>query len=299
MSTEQHQQKLLTVSEAVKSRIACRDFLDKQVSYDLIIKILDEARRAPSSSNLQPWKIYLIHGENKKKLTNIIKTKMDTGVLIDVPLQFQIHPGSKVPIPGLSNKLKTNYPKYYQRYQSVGKSVYESQGIKRGDHKARMEAAFRGFDFFGAPVGLIFTIKKYMTLGSYPDLGIMAQTIMLLSQQYGLSTCPLVLWSLQHKTLRKALNIPKDELIFCGMAIGYKNDDAAVNKFKRERVSLDEMLVVPKINDIDKFESIWWFKFKMLLIILREKLSDYIPIYLQYFMALVIVTFAIYCLYLS
>ena len=113
MSTIQH---LLTVSEAVASRRSCRDFLDKEVPYDLIMKILNESRWAPSSSNLQPWKIYLLHGQNKKKLTKIMQSKLDTGVMIDVPLQFQIHPGVTVPAPGFMNEMKQKYPKHYQRY---------------------------------------------------------------------------------------------------------------------------------------------------------------------------------------
>ena len=289
-------ERLLTVSEAVESRIACRDFLDKEVSIDLIKKILNEARRAPSSSNLQPWKIYLIYGENKSKLRQIIQTKIDNGVFLDLPLQFKVGPGKTIPAPGFQNTMKQNFPKYYDRYSKLGKKVYGSQGIARQDHKSRMEALFRAYNFFGAPVGLLITIDKGLTLGSYPDLGIMAQTIMLLCEQYGLSTCSIVAWALQHNIVRNALNIDQNELIFCGMAIGYKNDQAPVNQFKRDRMSFEEMVVVPEINDIQniKFESKWMFKFKVLSITLRE---NYLPIDTQYLVAIPFVAGAVICWY--
>eukprot|EP01083_Nonionella_stella_P040666 110275_1 len=268
----------LSVSEAVASRRSCRKFLEKEVSIDLVMKILDEARYAPSSSNLQPWKIYLIHGETKKKLAQIVQTKCSNGQFVDLPCQFQVWPGVPVPFPMFVQQFYVKYPTYAKRYKALGKSVYTSQGVERGDLEARKKAVIRAFDFFGAPVGLLLTVDKDAGYGQYPDLGIMLQTIMLLCEQYGLNTCTQLAWSLQHKTVRNVLNIDQNETIFCGMCIGYKDPNAKVNQFKRERMELDEMVVVPEIVDDPKLPSKTVFQLRFGVLIAKHYLSRALPL---------------------
>eukprot|EP01084_Bolivina_argentea_P088340 159509_1 len=202
---------------------------------------------------------------------------MDNGTPFDLPFGFQIYPNMPVPTKLFMAKFKQKYPKYYQRHAAMGKNIYSSQGVARGDFKKRIEKAFRAFDFFGAPVGLIFTIDKAMGYGQYPDLGILLQTVMLLCQQYGLSTCGLVVWSLQHETLKKALNIASNEKVFCGMSIGYQNDKAPVNQFKSERMSLDEMVVIAEINENIKIESPYLFKAKLGATMAQYYLQENLP----------------------
>eukprot|EP01084_Bolivina_argentea_P243755 408548_1 len=251
--TEFTQNKLLTVSEAVSSRHSCRKFLSTEVPLDLIIKILNESRLSPSSSNLQPWKIYLIHGETKTKLTSIIQNKFEAGIFGDAPFEFQMLPGVNHPI-NLSY-FKKHFPKYRARQAALGKLIFSAQGIKRDDMEGRKKHIAENWEFFGAPIALFFTIDKRMSYGQYPDLGIIIGTIMLLCEQYGLSTCCQVAWSLWHKSLRKILNINENELIFCGMCIGYEDKKEKVNRVKTDRMCLNELMIIPKISDdVNVFE---------------------------------------------
>eukprot|EP01083_Nonionella_stella_P011570 32835_1 len=253
--TQLTENKLLTVSEAVSSRHSCRKFLPKDVPLDLIIKILNESRQSPSGSNLQPWKIYVIHGETRHKLTSFIQNKFTAGIFGDLPFQFQMLPGTDHPF-NLSYFKKT-FPKLKARQSLMGKQIYTAQGIKRDDIEGRKKHINENWNFFGAPIGLFFTIDKRMSYGQYPDLGIILNTVMLLCEQYGLSTCCQVAWSVWHKSLREILNISDNELIFCGMCIGYENKQAKVNKVKSERMPLNEMMVIPKISDdINIFEPV-------------------------------------------
>eukprot|EP00483_Globobulimina_turgida_P001651 UN01653 len=192
--TQLTQNKHLTVSEAVASRHSCRDFLSKDVSLDLIMKILNKARRSPSSGNLQPWKIYVIYGETKTKLASIIQNKFNHGEIGDQPFQFEIYPGMTNPLD--STQFAKKFPKYRARQAALGKLIYTAQGIKRNDIKGRKDHVNKNWEFFGAPIGLFFTLDKGMVYGQYPDLGIMLATVMLLCEESGLSTCCQVAWAL-------------------------------------------------------------------------------------------------------
>ena len=242
--------KLLTVSEAIAARHSVRDFLPKEVSLELIYQILDEARHACSSSNLQPWKLYLIHGETKKMFTKIIKKKFFKGG-IDGPA-FPMFPGMNAKGSKAldTSKFKKNYPKYGARQSAMGKLIYDAQGIKRNDIRGRMFHMAKNWDFFGAPIGVFISIEKGMSIGQYPDLGIILSYIMLLCQQYGLSTCAQVAWSLWNPTIKEVLDIPSNELIFCGISIGYENKKTKVNQIRTERMKFNEYCVVPKISNI-------------------------------------------------
>eukprot|EP01084_Bolivina_argentea_P032915 60914_1 len=276
--------KLLTVSEAVAQRRACRDFLPKEVSIKLVKQILNEARTAPSNGNTQPSKVYLVHGETRNKLCQIVRKKINSGVIIDLPSEFSVYPGMPLPLPQYLKIFAKHYPKYYKRYQSMGAQIYKAQGVPRGDLKLRMETAFRAYDFFGAPIGIFLTIDKGMEVAQYHDLGVMLQTIMLLCEQYGLSTCGLVVWSMQYKIVKQLLNIPKNEIIFCGLAIGYENKKAPVNNTIQLRKPFDEFVVIPKLNENYKLESHSLFKLRMG----KELAKFYMKEYLSYIFMVVV-----------
>lgn len=241
----------LSVSDAIALRHSCRDFSSKQVSLDLIVDILKQARYAPSSGNLQPWKVYIVHGQTKQKLSNMIRTRIMNGTFGDFPLEFSIYPFTELSNPLNNSEFQKKAPKYYDRLAKIGQMVFSAKDIARNDMKGRLQHIIKNFEFFGAPIGLILTIDKTMELGQYPDLGIFLGNVMLLCQQYGLSTCAQVAWSFWHKTIRQTLNINDKELVFCGMSIGYSNQESKVNKIRTERMDFDEFVIInPKLSKL-------------------------------------------------
>jgi nitroreductase len=294
MSRTDH--KLLTVSEAVSSRHSCRKFSAKDVSLDLIMKILDEARYCPSNSNMQPWKIYVISGETKTKLTSVITHKFKNGQFGDLPLQFAITPGGDTNNPLNTKEFAAKYPALNARRSALGKLVYSAQGISRNDPKGRMKHILENFEWFGAPIGLLLTIDKGCGYGLYPDLGIIIQTVMLLCEQYGLSTICQVAWSLWHQTLRQTLDISDHEVIFCGVPIGYKQEEAKVNQVRTERMPLSEMVLIPKIDDneynrqIQPISKVHQLRNYAKMILLMFQSNAYFP----YFKILIFIIFAMF-----
>jgi nitroreductase len=116
--------------------------------------------------------------------------------------------------------------------------------IPREDKMARLKFFAANWEFFGAPVGLIFTIDRQMQQGQWADLGMYMQSLMLLAREHGLHTCPQEAWALFHRTIREYLSVPENEMIFCGMAIGYADEAAPVNTLETERAPLAEFVTV-------------------------------------------------------
>ena len=229
---------MLSVSEALATRSSVREFTDQQVSLDLILKIIDEARQTPSGGNVQPWKVYIVHGATKDKLVSIIESKIKKGQFLD-GIEYDIYP----------KNMKKIFPIHYQRRTKVAQDMYDLLGIKRKDKVGRMKHFANNFKFFGAPLGLLFTIPKKMGVAQFSDLGMFILSIMLLCQQYGLSTCSQEAWSLWAKTIKSTLHIDDNELLFCGMSVGYKDVTANVNKLKSERMPMNKLVVIPDIKD--------------------------------------------------
>ena len=136
---------------------------------------------------------------------------------------------------------------YRTRRFRVGEMMYETLGIPREDKMARLKSFSRNWEFFGAPVGLIFTMDRQMQEGQWADLGMFMQSIMLLAREHGLHTCPQEAWATFHPVLRDYLKIPDNEMIFCGMALGYGDDEAAINTLQSERAPLDEIVTFHEV----------------------------------------------------
>ena len=98
----------------------------------------------------------------------------------------------------------------------------------------------KNFEFFGAPIGMILTIERQMGPPQFSDLGIFLQNIMLLARERGLHTCPQEAWSMWGRTIREVVGVPEDELIFCGLALGYADGEARINDLRSERASVDD-----------------------------------------------------------
>ncbi len=210
----------LTVEDAIRGRQSIRAFDRRAVPRDLIQRVLETANRAPSGSNIQPWHAWIVDGAARKGLCDAILRQFDTT--------------------GEGKREYNYYPvnwrePYLARRRACGWGLYSTLGIKRED-KAKMHAQRRqNFEFFGAPVGIVVSIDRDMELGSWLDTGMFIQSVMIAARQFGLETCPQAAFASYHEIIRRRLAIPADQIIICGMAMGYPEADAKVNSFRTER----------------------------------------------------------------
>ena len=211
------------ISKIVSERSSKRNFLPDAVDINVVKNIIRDASRAPSGTNTQPWKVTCVTGETKKKLTNAVLDAAERG---HAKLEYEYMPA----------KLKEPY---ISRKRAVGYALYELYGIKRDDYPARKAAGLRNFEFFGAPVGLFFRMDRELLYGSWLDVGMFMQNIMILARAKGLETCPQQAWCEFGATVHQVLNIPDDEIIISGMSLGYARE-APENTLVSERVPLDE-----------------------------------------------------------
>lgn len=215
----------LSVSEAMTARRSVRAFTDQPVSRATMEEILELAGKAPSGSNLQPWKIYALAGEEKKHLVQAIFTKAPTLPAGD-PVDVRMYPE------GLGEPWR-------QRRAECGEIMYEALGIAREDKAARFAQGARNLTFFEAPVGLIITMDRSLAELQILDVGIFVQSLMLLAQERGLASCPQAAWSMWSDTIRETLDIPDNEMVMMGISLGYADSNEAAANIEQPRLSLD------------------------------------------------------------
>jgi len=218
---------MITVEEAITGRRSIRAFLDKPVPRELIDKLLTIAGRAPSGSNIQPWKVWVLQGEAKTALSAELKAQHDAGIEGEWPYNYY--------------PVKWREP-YLGRRRACGFGLYAKVGIAKGDTSAMKAQHGRNFLFFDAPVGLIFTIDDDMELGSWLDYGMFLQSIMVAARAFGLETCPQAAFAPRHATIKKRLGIPDNETVVCGIALGYADWSNKVNEFTPDRVPLKDFV---------------------------------------------------------
>ena len=216
------------VDETIDSRRSVRAFLPTPVPRETLEEILRIASRAPSGTNVQPWKVYVLTGNAKDQLSQKILAAYND------PEEAQTHTEEYPYYPA-----KWVSP-YIDRRRKVGLDLYGLLDIKKGD-AARMHAQHgRNYTFFDAPVGLIFTIDRIMQQGSWFDYGMFVQTIMLAARARGLDTCPQAAFTQFHRIICEQLNLPENEMVVCGMALGYADESKPENKLRTERAPLEE-----------------------------------------------------------
>jgi nitroreductase len=208
------------VSTAIETRKTVRQFLPTPVPEKTIREILENAKRAPSGGNLQPWNVHVLVGKPLVALVNDIDGKIKKGITEDP--EYNIYP------PELVDPYKT-------RRRVVGQALYELIGVPRDDLPGKLKQLSRNYRFFDAPVGMFFVMHRQMEIGQYVDLGMFMQNIMLLAREYGLHTCPQEAWARWPETLKGHLSLADHEMLFCGMALGYEDNSAVINKLVSER----------------------------------------------------------------
>lgn len=215
------------VDEAITSRRSIRAYLPTPVPRETIEDILRVASRAPSGTNTQPWKVHVLTGAAKERLSAAIK------VAFDDPAERARHTEEYAYYP-------TQWqPPYIDRRRKVGWDLYGLLGIGKTD-KERMHAQHgRNYAFFDAPVGLIFTIDRVMQQGSWLDYGMFLQNIMVAARARGLDTCPQAAFTQFHRIIEAQLGLGPDEMVVCGMSLGHADPEAIENTLVTEREGVE------------------------------------------------------------
>lgn len=216
----------MNVTEALKTRITCRAFLDKPVPEATVRAILDVAKWAPSGGNLQPWHVYVLTGERLKEFLAIIAEKQKT-MPFGEGTEYDIYP-------------KNLTEPYRSRRFKCGEDMYATIGVAREDKAGRLQQFARNFRFFDAPVAIFFAIDRQMGIDQWSDLGMFAQSVMLAAREQGLHTCPQEAWAIWHKTVAEFVSMPPELMLFCGMGLGHMDDTAPINKLRTDRAPMEE-----------------------------------------------------------
>tara|TARA_B100000989_G_scaffold109397_1_gene80287 strand:+ start:7118 stop:7771 length:654 start_codon:yes stop_codon:yes gene_type:complete len=212
----------MDVINAVNSRRSIRSFTKKSVSNNLLKKLLSAASRSPSGGNLQPWKIYVLNNSSMKKF---LKFQSDWSHQADP--QYEIYP-KKLIEPYRSSRFE------------LGEQMYDLLGITREMKNERIAQVMKNFEFFGAPAGLFCYVDKQMGPPQWSDLGMFLQTFMLLAEEAGISTCAQEAWSIKHDCVSDFLNIKNDDILFCGMSIGFEDKKDPINALRSERRPIEK-----------------------------------------------------------
>ena len=211
------------VDQAITSRRSIRAYLPTPVPRQTIEEILAVAARAPSGTNTQPWKVHVLTGAALQRLSARICA------VYDDPAQRSQHTEEYAYYP-----TEWRSP-YGDRRRKVGWDLYSLLGIAKTD-KARMHAQHaRNYSFFDAPVGLIFTIDRVMQQGSWLDYGMFLQSVMVAARARGLDTCPQAAFTQFHRLISDELQLPAEEMVVCGMALGHADPKAIENTLVTER----------------------------------------------------------------
>ena len=214
------------VFEAARSRRSIRAYKPDPVSAGILREIVALGRHAPSGSNIQPWRVHVLTGATLNRLGNAIQQAF----LADEPGHTRDYEYYTDPV----------YEPYLARRRLCGWGLYGTLGIGRGDREKSKAYRARNYDFFGAPVGLVYTIDRKLEIGSWLDYGMFLQTIMLAARARGLHTCSEAAIASYPDIVRRELGLTRDWTVICGMAMGYADPDAVINTFQPPRIELDE-----------------------------------------------------------
>ncbi len=219
----------MKVSDAILSRHSMRVFDDRPVPRELLEKMIDVSRYAASNGNLQPWKLYVTSGAARKRLSAAIIAAIKSGDA-GPGAEYDVYPREFTPI-------------YDQRRKKVGKDLYTLINVPRGDVEGMQRQFLKNFDFFGAPTGMILTVERRMGNGQWIDSGIFLGCLMLMARELGLHTCPQAAFSRYQHVVRRELAIPEDEVVICGLAVGYADFADVPNNLVTDRAAVEDFTV--------------------------------------------------------
>ncbi len=215
----------MTISQTLKDRISIRAYLDRPVSREDVRDLLDAARFAPSGGNLQPWRVHVVMGASRERLIAHVKKAIQDNPATDQS-EISVYPkGLKDP--------------WRARRSEVAEDMYALLNIPRDDKLARLMNLARNFEFFGAPVGLFFSIDRQFDKNQWAHLGMFMQSLALLATERGMGTCMQEAWTRYAKQVSTFLELPDHEQLYCGMSLGYPDMQAPVNHLRSTRIEVD------------------------------------------------------------
>ncbi len=215
----------MDIIDAIKNRKSVRKFLDKSVDRKILFEVLDAARWSPSGANCQPWRVEIVTGKTKQRITEAILRAKKEGFMEPPDMDY--------------------YPEvwknpYKERRFKCGLALYSALGIERGDAEARKQAWFRNYEFFGAPVGVLLFMPRVLGTGFLVDMGIFIQSFVLACMDKGLATCIQASLAEYPTLVKEILKVPDDFKMVCGISVGYEDSSDPVNNFRTTRVDVEE-----------------------------------------------------------
>lgn len=242
----------MSVSQAVASRFSCRDFVtDRIPDLNLIRELLTKANRAASDGNVQPWKVYVLSGEARDSLTKALQESTTGPPAIS---EFHNYPDQQASSnivfddQELTEKTKERMndfrkTKYGARRKECGDMLYKSIAVPKDDLAGKLKQLAKNANFFGAPIGVVVTVDRMFDRCGWGNVGMFLATLALLCEEAGLSTCFQGYMGVYHETVEKVLKDQIDlekEIIWCGVAVGYRNEDHPINKWRTTRAPLED-----------------------------------------------------------
>jgi nitroreductase len=218
------------VSEAILSRHSCRSFTAQAIDTATIIQLLDTARFAPSGGNLQPWIVHVLSGNSMARFRAQLTPQFMATPFGGTP-EYHVYP------PDLKEPFRS------RRYK-CGEDLYGHIGVRREDKAARHAQFARNYNFFGAPVGMFFFLDRSMGPPQWSDLGMFIQSIMLLARERGMQTCAQESWAIWHREVSEFLGLDAHLMLFCGLALGFGDDSAPINRLRTDRALVEEFVVI-------------------------------------------------------
>lgn len=210
----------MKTTEAMRGRRSCRAFTDRRVSRATVTEILDAARWAPSGVNTQPWQVAVVSGKTQHQIATSLIAARDAGQAENP--DYHYYP-------------EEWFEPYKSRRKATGLALYSALGIGKEDKDKRVEAWYNNYHFFGAPIGLLVFLDQRLGQGSWIDLGMFVQNILLAAEEQGLATCPQASLAEYPDIIREILGVDRQWALACGIALGYPDRNAAVNAYRTPR----------------------------------------------------------------
>jgi nitroreductase len=225
MKLDSSMRTIMSVEKALLNRKTVRAFKPNPVPKALIEELVELANRAPSNGNLQPWRVIALSGESLEVLKTKAVQKLQQDGFEQPEYQVYVSP----------------MPEPYRSYRfAVGEALYKTIGVAREDKAGRQAQFAKNAELFGAPLGLFFYIDRRLGPGQWMDLGMYIQSLMLLLEERGLSSCAQGYWSFLHETVASVTEASAEWMLACGLAVGYKDKEASINSLESSRQPLGD-----------------------------------------------------------
>jgi nitroreductase len=232
------------------SRRSTRDFLGTPIPQEILDQILSDSLTAPSWSNTRPFKVAVATGEVRDRISteflsrwNVLSKILRKGIFNKLRIIY-----SRYGLPTSNRGIAKPYPAELKpRAERVGREMYETFGVARGDRPARDQQWAKNYSFFGAPVELFIYVHKSLNIYAASDAGLMMQNLMLSAHAHGLGTCAQGAVAIWDDVVRQEFEVPSDYRLLCGVAIGYPSD-SPINNFKANRIDVKELILKPRSN---------------------------------------------------